>query len=121
MANIENGFIDEVQLPSGRTYNYEDAYGRLYYFTDIPVSVATSSEIMRFPSGSGAEYLEIDENTIVVSCVFAEPRNITSDVEWTSYSGYITFTGTCTAATTANLIIAQQGTQPYTMTIDIGG
>ena len=70
------------------------------YFTSQTVSVASNAEMFRITNAS------ITADTVVLECVFANPTYITSDVTWTSYAGYITFTGTCTTATTANVTLA---------------
>lgn len=69
------------------------------YFYQVVVSAANNAEIFRITDAS------IDTNTIVLDCTFADPSYITSDVDWTSYEGYIAFTGTCSAATTANVAL----------------
>lgn len=70
------------------------------YFTSQTVNVASNAEMFRIANAS------ITTDTVVLECVFANPSYITSDVTWTSYLGYIAFTGTCTTATTANVTIA---------------
>lgn len=83
------------------------ADNKILYFSQQTVSVASSAQIMRIPaSGTNSA---ITENTVVLECTFANPTAITSDVTWTSYAGYITFSGTCTAATTANVTLGQKG------------
>ena len=77
------------------------------YFTNQTVSVASSAQIMRIPS-SGTNS-NITTNTVVLECSFANPAAITSNVAWTSYAGYITFSGTCTSATTANVTLGTKG------------
>lgn len=79
----------------------------IMYFTSQTVSVATNAQIMRIPSsGTNAN---ITTNTVVLGCTFAAPANVTSSVTWTSYSGYVAFTGTCKEATTANVILGTKG------------
>lgn len=73
------------------------------YYSQQNVTTGTSSQIMRIPASGTSSF--ISENTVVLECVFANPAAITSDVTWTSYSGYIVFSGTCTAATTANVTL----------------
>lgn len=70
------------------------------YYASQTVNVASNAEIFRITNAS------ITTDTVVLECVFADPSYITSDITWTSYSGYIAFTGTCTTATTANVTIA---------------
>ena len=69
------------------------------YFTSQTVSVASSAEILRITDTS------ITTATVVLGCVFDEPSYISGDVTWTSYAGYISFIGTCTVATTADVTL----------------
>jgi hypothetical protein len=69
------------------------------YFYNQTVNVANNAEILRITDSSITPYI------VVLECTFANPSYITSDVTWTSYNGYISFTGTCTAATTANVTL----------------
>ena len=73
---------------------------QVMYYYEQPVNTATNAEIFRITSP------KINTDTVVLECTFADPSYITSDVTWTSYKGYIAFTGTCTAATTANVTMA---------------
>lgn len=85
-----------------------DAFAKeILYFTSQTVTTGTNAQIMRIPS-SGTNSA-ITTNTVVLECSFAAPANITSDVTWTSYAGYITFTGTCTAGTTAHVTLGTKG------------
>ena len=84
-----------------------DVASEILYFTSQTVSVASNAQIMRIPaSGTNSN---ITTSTVVLECTFAAPANITSDVSWQSYAGYITFTGTCTTATTANVTLGTKG------------
>ena len=74
----------------------------ILYFTSQTVSVATNDEIFRITDDA------ITENTIVLSCEFAVPSYVKTDVTWESFSGYISFTGTCATATTADVILAKK-------------
>lgn len=69
------------------------------YYTSRVVSVANAAEILRITDSS------ITTNTVVLECTFANPACVSGDVTWTSYAGYISFIGTCTAATTANVTL----------------
>lgn len=73
----------------------------------MTVNVGSNTQIGRIPA-SGTNSL-ITTDTVVLSCVFADPSKITSNVTWTSYNGYVTFTGTCTAVTSANVILGRKG------------
>ncbi len=74
----------------------------ILYFANQAVSAATSAELFRITNTN------ITTNTIVLECTFADPSKISGKVNWTSYAGYIAFTGTCTAATTANVTLAEK-------------
>ena len=73
---------------------------QVMYYYQQPVNTATNAEIFRITNS------KINTDTVVLECTFADPSYITSDVTWTSYDGYIAFTGTCTTATTANVTMA---------------
>lgn len=73
---------------------------QVMYHYEQPVNTATNAEIFRITDS------KINTDTVVLECTFADPSYITSDVTWTSYEGYIAFTGTCTTATTANVTMA---------------
>lgn len=87
---------------------YADGYRgtNILYFPSQTVSAATNAQIMRIPaSGTNSA---ITANSVVLECNFAAPQNITTNVNWTSYAGYISFTGTCTAVTTANVVVGRK-------------
>ena len=75
------------------------------------------SEILFFPNQTvnsevGGELFRITDSaittdTIVLSCVFAD-KTVWDPVSCTSYDGYITFTGTCISATTADVILTKK-------------
>lgn len=103
---------DEIPIERGTTsYKVTKANllkGNILYFTDQAVSAMSSSgQLMRIPA-SGTNSL-ITINTVVLECTFAKPANIISDITWASYNGYITFTGTSSAATTANVTLGTKG------------
>lgn len=75
----------------------------LQYFTAQTVNVATNAEIMRITDET------ITEDTIVLSCVFDTPPYVLGDITWTSYAGYVVFTGTSIAATTADVVLGIKG------------
>lgn len=86
-------------LPNPASVNLMKGDSYVLYFRSVPVSAATGAEIMRITDG------RITANTVVLECVFAAPAYIASGVTWTSYAGYIAFSGTCTASTTANVVL----------------
>ena len=106
MADISKVKINNI------TYDIKDEVARdtldkeILYFSSQGVTVASNAQIMRIPS-SGTDSA-ISTDTVVLGCNFAKPEYITTDVTWTSYAGYILFSGTCTAATTADVILGQK-------------
>lgn len=76
--------------------------GAISYYQSQTTSVASNAEILRITDSS------ITTATIVLECTFANPSAISGDVSWTSYNGYISFIGTCTSATTANVTLADK-------------
>lgn len=84
-----------------------DLSNEILYFTNQTVSVASSAQIMRIPASGTNSAITAD--TVVLDCVFGAPQYITTDVSWTSYDGYVAFTGTCVTATTANVTLGQKG------------
>lgn len=88
-------------VTSGGVKSYVD--GKILYFYQQTVSAATSAEIMRITDS------RISTDTVVLECSFANSASILSAVSWTSYNGYITFSGTCASATTANVTLGIKG------------
>lgn len=75
----------------------------ILYFVQQSVSVATNATIMQIADS------RITANTVVLECTFADSSNIASNVSWISSAGSITFSGTCVAATTANVTLGIKG------------
>lgn len=78
----------------------------ILYFTGQPVSVGSNAQIMRIPvSGTDSS---ITTDTVVLECEFSDSDKIESDVTWQSFDGYITFIGTCTGTTTADITLGDK-------------
>ena len=78
----------------------------ILYFTDQSCSVtaAATTEFCRISNSA------ITANTVVLECMFSVPYAITSDVSWTSASGYISLTGICTSSSCkVNIVLGQKG------------
>lgn len=97
MPTLIFGRLDITTKTAG--IRYSSWYDRPAYFTNQTVNVGTATTIMTITSD------KIFANSIVTGITFDHPEYITSDVTWTSAAGSMTFTGTCTTATTANVII----------------
>ena len=74
----------------------------ILYFHQQAVNVATNAEIMRITDS------RITEDTVVLECTFYRPMWIRGNVYWSSHNGYISFTGLCFDATTANVTLANK-------------
>lgn len=74
--------------------------GSALYFTNIACAAATGD----FATISDAK---ITEDSVVSECVFANPSAVTSDVTWTTSSGSLVLNGTCSTATTVNLVLVK--------------
>ena len=98
----KSGFSNAGIRVYGIKYGASGGAGSIRYYSGQSVSAASNAEILRITDAN------ITTNTIVLECTFANASAISGDVSWTSYSGYIAFTGTCTTATTANVTLADK-------------
>lgn len=71
------------------------------YLTSVPCSAMTGNFVDYNDAAITADY-------VVAECVFASPSAITTDVSWTTSAGNIKLNGTCSAATTCNLVLVSQ-------------
>lgn len=101
-GNIGGTLSNQTDLQNALSAKADKA-SEIMYFYQQTVNAATNAEIFRITNAN------ITTDTVVLECTFAAPANITSNVSWTSYSGYIAFTGTCTAGTTANVTLGKKG------------
>ena len=67
------------------------------------VNVATSAEIGRIIDS------RITDDYVVLGCIFGSPGVVASYPTWESHDGYVAFTGTCYAATTADVKLGKKG------------
>ena len=98
VTTIEDGLNSENSGGSGGNENNSKA--QIMYYYEQTVNTATNAEIFRIIDP------RINTDTVVLECAFANPEYIIGKVSWTSYEGYIAFTGTCTTVTTANITLA---------------
>ena len=77
------------------------AQNKVLYFKGVACSATTGN----FTSYSNSA---ITANHVVAECVFANPSAITTDVTWTTANGSVTLNGTCTTATTVNLVLVKK-------------
>jgi len=74
---------------------------KVLYLTSVACSAMTGD----FVSVSNAS---ITANHVVAECVFANPSYITADVTWTTASGSLKLNGTCSTATTCNVVLVKK-------------
>lgn len=98
-AQTLTGAVNELVGEVGALEPDMEPKSSVTYFTSQTVSVASNAEILRITDTS------ITTDTVVLGCVFDDPSYISGDVTWTSYAGYISFIGTCTVATTADVTL----------------
>lgn len=71
------------------------------YLTSVPCSAMTGNFVDYNDGSITADY-------VVAECVFASPSAITTDVSWTTSAGNIKLNGTCSSATTCNIVLVSQ-------------
>jgi len=78
------------------------AAGKVLYFTSVTCTATTSGNFVNYSNAS------ITANHVLAECVFANPSAITNDVTWTTAAGNIKLNGTCSTATTVNLVLVKK-------------
>lgn len=71
------------------------------YFTSVPISATTGT----IATVSDAN---ITSDHVLASCEFASTSAIGSDLTWATAAGSLTLTGTCTTATTAEIVLVKK-------------
>lgn len=96
-------------VTSGGVKSYVDTAvaNEVLWYSGQAVSAANNAQICRVPS-SGTDS-KITTDHVVSEVVWGNPENITSNVTWTTYAGYVVFTGTCTASTTVTFQLSKKG------------
>lgn len=91
--------IDEVAAENQTLAN--QAKNKVLYLTGITCSATTSNFVSYSNSAITADH-------VVAECVFANPSAITSDVTWTTANESLTLNGTCSIATTVNIVLVKK-------------
>lgn len=103
-TNKQDTISDLATIRSNAT-DGETAYTRstnkVLYYTSVAVSAGTGD----IATVSNAA---ITADHVVTSAVFADPSKITSQVTWTTAAGSLTLNGTCSSATTANIVLIKK-------------
>lgn len=74
---------------------------KVLYFSNVAVASA-SGDIVDYSNGA------IDTNHIVVSCTFANPNYIYTDMSWSTSSGRVVINSACSSATTCDLLLIRK-------------
>lgn len=80
---------------------YTRSTNKVLYYTSVAVS-ATTGDIATISNAA------ITADHVVVNASFADPSKITTQVTWTTAAGSLTLNGTCTAATTVNVVLIKK-------------
>lgn len=102
-ALIESGAVNSLkQTLESDISDIETAIANnVLYFTSQACSALTGD----FCTVSNAK---ITANHVVAEAVFANPSAITTDVTWTTASGSLKLNGTCSTATTVNIVLVKK-------------
>ena len=79
----------------------QEQLGGALYFTAVAVAAATGD----IATVSNAK---ITADHVLAEITFANPSAITTDVTWTTSNGSLVLNGTCTSATTANIVLVKK-------------
>ena len=77
---------------------------KILYFRNLTISPASNEALLRIPASGSDNRLTTD--SVVAEFNVQHPENIRGNLAWTSYNGYIQFTGTCSGSTLCNVVIA---------------
>ena len=97
----EDGSYEQLPAIKGEAGEQGPAGPGALYFTSVAVS-ATTGDIATVSNAA------ITADHVVASVVFASPSSITTDVTWTTATGSLTLNGTCSSATTADVILVKK-------------
>ena len=79
----------------------QEELGGALYFTAVAIA-ATTGDIATVSNA------KITADHVVAEVTLANPSAITTDVTWTTANGSLVLNGTCTAATTANIVLVKK-------------
>jgi hypothetical protein len=101
---ITSGSTDLIEAGAVYTANQtltNQIRDKVLYLTGIACSATTGNFVSYSNSAITADH-------VVAECVFASPSAITTDVTWTTASGSLTLNGTCSTATTVNVVLVKK-------------
>ena len=80
----------------------DEISNKVIYLTNKPVTVGSNTTILTVNDP------RITADHILVDCVFGDSNRISQDPEYTTSSGTLVLSGTCTRETTANIILIKE-------------
>lgn len=96
VQNLLKPYIDgKIQTLTNQANN------KVLYLTGIACSATTGNFVSYSNSAITADH-------VLAECVFANPSAITTDVTWTTASGSLVLNGTCSTATTVNVVLVKK-------------
>lgn len=107
-SSLEKGWLisrPNIQFISD-VYDQLSKKTRLVRIDNVPVSTGTNTTIVSYTPAIDSN-TRITDSSIIVSLSFADPSSISSGISWeTTDMNLIKLTGTCTSATTVDMVIA---------------
>lgn len=82
----------------------ESADNKILYFRNLTLSPASNATVLRIPATGSDSRITTD--SVIAEFNAQHPENIRGNLAWTSYNGYVQFTGTCSGSTLCNVVIA---------------
>lgn len=82
----------------------ESADNKILYFRNLTMSPASNAAVLRIPATGSDSRITTD--SVIAEFNAQHPENVRGNLAWTSYNGYVQFTGTCSGSTLCNVVIA---------------
>lgn len=82
----------------------ESADNKIMYFRNLTMSPASNATVLRIPATGSDSRITTD--SVIAEFNAQHPENVRGNLAWTSYNGYVQFTGTCSGSTLCNVVIA---------------
>lgn len=116
----QNNLVEVLTMATGASKIYTcriTSDGTVSYTCDVGVTAVTSGKVLYYTgvavtAGTGdiVNYSNaaITNEHVLAECVFANPIEITTDVTWTTTAGNLRLNGTCSSATTVNVVLIKR-------------
>ena len=116
----QNNLVEVLVMATGASKIYTcriTSDGTVSYPCDVGVTAVTSGKVLYYTgvavtAGTGdiVNYSNtaITNEHVLAECVFANPSAITTNVAWTTTAGNLRLNGTCSSATTVNVVLIRK-------------